>query len=205
MCVCVCAPPMILCKSMGSRGVEDKEKRGLRSHLWKLVVGGGHLHILMQLGGRERRTPSSSSSSRPHSLSLSLSLQYAQWSFSLISPFFAAAAPTIISSFLFTRHIHPYFWHFCPSFPKRRKIPGRGSAGCEGGGGRHGRIYMTISSLQYGSPAAIFHRTKGGQHQREREGAVGPAHTLQIRNNHQQNRLHKLKKSSPSRPAYISL
>ena len=70
VCVCVCAPPMILCKSMGSRGVEDKEKRGLRSHLWKLVVGGGHLHILMQLGGRERRTPSSSSSSRPHSLSL---------------------------------------------------------------------------------------------------------------------------------------
>ena len=174
MCVCVCAPPMILCKSMGSRGVEDKEKRGLRSHLWKLVVGGGHLHILMQLGG-ERETDSFFFFF--FSSPLSLSLQYAQWSFSLISPFFAAAAPTIISSFLFTRHIHPYFWHFCPSFPKRRKIPGRGSAGCEGGGGRHGRIYMTISSLQYGSPAAIFHRTKGGQHQRERERGQPVQHT----------------------------
>ena len=172
--MCVCAPPMILCKSMGSRGVEDKEKRGLRSHLWKLVVGGGHLHILMQLGGRERRTPSSSSSSRPHSLSLSSICTM------VFFPYFAlfcCCGPTIISSFLFTRHIHPYFWHFCPSFPKRRKIPGRGSAGCEGGGGRHGRIYMTISSLQYGSPAAIFHRTKGGQHQRERERGQPVQHT----------------------------
>ena len=118
MCVCVCAPPMILCKSMGSRGVEDKEKRGLRSHLWKLVVGGGHLHILMQLGGRERRTPSSSSSSRPHSLSSICTMVFFPY-FAL----FCCCGPNHYQLFpLYSTH-SSVFLAFLPLFSEKKKNP----------------------------------------------------------------------------------
>lgn len=59
---------------------------------------------------------------------LSPSLQYSQWSL-FFSPYFALfffrllMAPTIITIFLFSRHIYPYFWHFYPAFPKKNPPP----------------------------------------------------------------------------------
>ena len=200
MCVCVCAPPMILCKSMGSRGVEDKEKRGLRSHLWKLVVGGGHLHILMQLGG-ERETDSFFFFFFSSPLSL---FNMHNGLFPLFRPFLLlrpqplSALSSLLDTFIRISGI------FAPLFRKEEKS--------QAGGPQDVRVEgVAMDVFIWQSPlynmAALQPFSTGPRVAsiREREGAAGPAHTLQIRNNHQQNRLHKLKKSSPSRPAYISL
>lgn len=95
---------------------------------------------------------------------LSPSLQYSQWSL-FFSPYFALfffrllMAPTIITIFLFSRHIYPYFWHFYPAFPKKNPPPPEEETkregvfqhththtGCEGWRGwrgfRHGCIFL---------------------------------------------------------------
>lgn len=68
-------------------------------------------------------------------------------------------APTIITIFLFSRHIYPYFWHFYPAFPKKNPPPPEEETkregvfqhththtGCEGWRGwrgfRHGCIFL---------------------------------------------------------------
>ena len=187
--ICMCRW-MILCKShgcgFGPRGRREgwcpgllaptdkerkREKKGNRegeracnifflSHLWKLVVGGGHLHILMLHSGEGYIVPPPQSldvaGNTPPPLVVFLSsicTMVRLFLFPLFRPFLLWP-PTIISSLLFTRHIYPYFWHFCPSFPKkipqiRKKKKKRGSTGCGGGGRTHPSqcIYMTIFSL----------------------------------------------------------
>lgn len=183
---------MILCKShgcgFGPRGRREgwcpgllaptdkerkREKKGNRegeracnifflSHLWKLVVGGGHLHILMLHSGEGYIVPPNlwTLLETHHHPSSFFSLQYAQWSVSSFFPYFAlfcsglrplSALSSLLVTFIRISGIFvPLFRRKIPQIrKKKKKKKKRGSTGCGGGGRTHPSqcIYMTIFSL----------------------------------------------------------